>query len=391
MRRSARGDGLAGRRVRAARRRRRIARAFAPRPDDPIAIVFTSGTTGTPKGAVHVQRTYVIAAEIAAWRMRLNPSDTMLRRCCCSTERAVLLGGRAIHTTGARLVIEERFSAASFWDTVNRHGVTQANMIAAVGNILLKRDRAEFPGNPTLRKISTAPVSAEVAAQLREAFGITNVVESYGMTEAPGIAQVDFDDTSHRACLGRPIRHPLTGAPVSELRVVDDARQALPPGVPGRIMVRSTTMMKGYYNRPDLADAVDRDGWFLTQDVGVLDADGYGWFKGRTAEMIRTRGENVAASEVEAVLLLHPAVSDAACVGVPSELGEEDLVAVLALRPGASVEPEALAAFCAERLAPHKRPRWVVVRADLPKTPTEKVARHVLRADPGLMKEARPC
>jgi crotonobetaine/carnitine-CoA ligase len=360
-------------------------------PDDPVAIVFTSGTTGTPKGAVHIQRTYVTAAEIAAWRMRLSPADTLLVVLPLFHLNALFYSVGGAIASGARLVIEERFAASTFWRTVERHGVTQVNMIAAVGNILLKRDRAEFCGNATLRKVSAAPVSAQVAEQLHDAFGITHVVESYGMTEAPGIAQVDFDDTTRRACLGRPVSHPLTGAPVSEIRVVDDARRPVPVGKAGRIMVRCTTMMRGYFNRPDLADAVDPDGWFLTEDLGVLDHDGYCWFRGRTAELIRCRGENVAASEVEAVLLTHPAVSEAACVGVPSELGEEDIVAAVVLRPGTAIDPAGLAAHCDGRLAPHKHPRWLVVRPALPKTPTEKVARHTLRADPGLLEGARRC
>lgn len=362
-----------------------------PDPDEPLAIVFTSGTTGVPKGAVHSNRTYVTAAEIATWRMRLSPADTMLVILPLFHLNALFYSVGGAIASGARLVIEERFSAGAFWPTVRRHGVTQVNMIAAVGNILLKRDRSEFPGNDTLRKVSAAPVPAQVADQLREAFGITHVVESYGMTEAPGIAQVDFDDTAHRACLGRPIRHPLTGAPVSEIRIVDEGRRAVPSGETGRIMVRSTTMMKGYFNRADLEDAIDPDGWFLTEDLGRLDEDGYCWFHGRTAEMIRTRGQNVAASEVEAALLTHPAISDAACVGVPAELGEEDILAAVVPRPGAMVETDSVTSHCAALLAPYKRPRWLVVRSELPRTATEKVARHRLRQDPRLMDEARPC
>ncbi|HMN82424.1 MAG TPA: AMP-binding protein [Burkholderiaceae bacterium] len=353
-------------------------------PDSPLAIVFTSGTTGVPKGAVHSHRTYVMAAEIATWRMRLSPADRMLVVLPLFHLNALFYSVGGAIASGARLVIAERFQASTFWQTVARHGITQVNLIAAVGNILLKRDRSEFPGNATLRKVSAAPVSADVARKLREAFGIRQVVESYGMSEAPGIAQVDFDDDDHRACLGRPIRHPLSGEPVSEVRIVDDARRPLPAGRVGRIMIRSSTMMRGYFNRPDLADAVDRDGWFLTADLGEADEQGYLYFRGRTAEMIRHRGENVAASDVEATLLQHPAISDAGCIGVESELGEEDILAAVVLRPGAELPPAAFALWCAQRLAPHKRPRWLAVLSELPKTATEKVARHRLRDDPSV-------
>ncbi len=359
-----------------------------PQPEEPLAIVFTSGTTGVPKGAVHTQRTYVAAAEIAAWRVRLSPADTVLAVLPMFHLNALFYSVGGAIASGARLVLEERFSAATFWQTVSRHGVTQVNMIAAVGNILLKRDRAEFPGNDTLRKVSAAPVSQAAAEQLREAFGITHVVESYGMTEAPGVAQVDFDDTTHRACLGRPIRHPLSGEPVSEIRIVDEARRALPPGEVGRIMLRSRLLMRAYFNRPDLASAIDPEGWFLTEDLGRLDEHGYAWLVGRTAEIVRCRGENVSVAEVEAALLTHPEISEAACVGVPADLGEEELLAVVVPRPGARPSPLSIGAHCARLLAPFKHPRWLVLRDALPRTPTEKVSRHLLRSDATLMREA---
>lgn len=362
--------------------------ADEPQPDDPLVIVFTSGTTGVPKGAVHVNRTYVTAAEIAVWRMRLNGQDRVLVILPLFHLNALFYSVGGAILAGARLVVEERFSAAGFWPVVRRHGITQVNMIAAVGNILLKRDRAEFPGNETLRKVSAAPVTAEVAEALRREFGILHVVESYGMTEAPGICQVDFFDRDHRACLGRPIRHPLTGAPVSEVRVVDGERRELPRGQVGRIMLRATTLMRGYFNRPELADRVDPEGWFLTEDLGLMDADGYVYFRGRTADLIRSRGENVGAAEVEAALLTHPAVSEVGVVGVPSELGEEDILAAIALRPGASLDPAALAAHLDGRLARHKWPRWLVLRDELPKTATQKVAHHRLRAEPELKARA---
>jgi crotonobetaine/carnitine-CoA ligase len=365
-----------------------LASVSPPLPEEPLVIVFTSGTTGVPKGAVHTQRTYVAAAEIAAWRVRLSPADTVLAVLPMFHLNALFYSVGGAIASGARLVLEERFSAATFWQTVRRHGVTQVNMIAAVGNILLKRDRAEFPGNDTLRKVSAAPVSQAAADQLREAFGITHVVESYGMTEAPGVAQVDFDDTTHRACLGRPIRHPLSGEPVSEIRIVDEARCALPPGEVGRIMLRSRLLMRGYFNRPDLASAIDPEGWFLTEDLGRLDEQGYVWLVGRTAEIVRCRGENVSVAEVEAALLTHPEISEAACVGVPADLGEEELLAVVVPRPGACPSPLSIGAHCARLLAPFKHPRWLVLRDALPRTPTEKVSRHLLRSDATLMREA---
>jgi crotonobetaine/carnitine-CoA ligase len=223
---------------------------------------------------------------------------------------------------------------------------------------------------------------------LREAVGITHVVESYGMTEAPGVAQVDFDDTTHRACLGRRIRHPLSGEPVSEIRIVDEARRPLPAGAVGRIMLRSRLLMRGYFNRSDLASAIDAEGWFLTEDMGRMDEEGYAWLVGRTAEIVRCRGENVSVAEVEAALLTHPEVSEAACVGVPAELGEEELLAVVVPRPGARPSPASIAAHCARLLAPFKRPRWLVLRNALPRTPTEKVSRHLLRSDANLLREA---
>lgn len=359
-----------------------------PSPDDPLTIVFTSGTTGTPKGAIHSNRTYVLAANIAAFRMRLTGDDRMLVVLPLFHLNALFYSVGGAIVSGAPLAIEERFSASSFWHTVNRFGITQVNMIAAVGNILLKRNRTEFPGPVTLRKVSAAPVTAAVAEALREAFGIAHTVESYGMTEAPGIAQVDFGDQDHRACLGKPITHPLTNEPISEIRIVTDDRQEVPAGEIGRIMIRAKTMMKGYFNRPDLDHTVDGSGWFLTEDLGRVDADGYFYFCGRTSEIIRSRGENVAASEIEGVLLAHSGIVDAGCIGVPSDLGEEDIVAFVAPLPGANLDLRDVARFCRDRLGAHKVPRYFVVRTTLPKTPTEKVARHRLKELPDLLVSA---
>jgi len=356
--------------------------------DNPLAIMFTSGTTGTPKGALHVNRSYVLAAQVAAYRMRLTAADRLLVVLPLFHLNALFYSVGGAIVSGASLVIEESFSASGFWAVVDRFGITQVNIIAAVGNILLKRDRAEFPGNATLRKVSAAPVTREVADALHAAFGIEHVVESYGMTEAPGIAQVDFHDRDHRACLGRPISHPLTGEPLSEIRLVDGGLSDVPTGEVGRVMVRAKTMMKGYFNRPDAPGPFLAGGWFLTEDLARSDADGFFYFFGRTSEIIRSRGENVAASEIEAVLLTHPGVGDAGCIGVPSELGEQDILAAVSPRPGAVLAPEELARFCTEHLSRHKRPRYLTVLDALPKTPTEKVARHRIAELPGLVAEA---
>lgn len=362
-------------------------------PAAPLAIVFTSGTTGVPKGAVHANRTYVTAAEIATWRMRLCTEDRVLVILPLFHLNALFYSVGGAILSGARLVVESRFSAATFWQVVARHGITQVNMIAAVGNILLKRDRAEFPGNDTLRKVSAAPVTREVADALAAAFGIRHVVESYGMTEAPGIAQVDFFDREHRACLGRPIRHPLSGEPVSEIHIVDEDGARLPVGAEGRIQFRARTLMQGYFNRPDLRDRILPGGWFLTEDRGRMDGEGYVYFCGRTADRIRVRGENVSAAEVEGVLLTHPLVSEAVCIGLPSDLGEEDILAAVVPQPGASLAKAdlmmaELAAHCRRQLSRHKVPRYFLLRDELPKTPTQKVAHHRLRAEPGLLDRA---
>jgi crotonobetaine/carnitine-CoA ligase len=175
---------------------------------------------------------------------------------------------------------------------------------------------------------------------------------------------------------------------LAELKVVDDDGRDLPDGQTGELVVKTPLVMQGYYRDPEQTAAAFRDGWFLTGDLGSRDADGYFWFVARKKDIIRKRGENIAGAELDRVIESHPAVLQAAAIPVPDALGEDEILVAIVRKPGSEVDAGEIAAWCRERLAPIKVPRYVVFVDTLPQTPTHRVAKYRLRADASLRASA---
>jgi crotonobetaine/carnitine-CoA ligase len=289
---------------------------------------------------------------------------------------------------GATLVLAPRFSASTFWKTVADSGATEVNTIAAVSTILMNRPRSEFVPGHQLQKIYGAPFTAEVYRVFQQEFGVPTLIEGFGMSEVPGVLNNPFLGPHRIGAMGKPSRHPDHAMPFSEMKVVDDAGGDVPDGTTGELAVRTPIVMLGYYRDPEQTAAAFRDGWFLTGDLGYRDADGYFWFVARKKDIIRKRGENISGAELDRVIGGHPGVLEAAAIPVASELGEDDILVAVVPRPGASVSAGEIAAWCRERLAPIKVPRYVVFVEALPKTPTHRVEKYKLRTDPTLRSRA---
>jgi crotonobetaine/carnitine-CoA ligase len=172
------------------------------------------------------------------------------------------------------------------------------------------------------------------------------------------------------------------------MRVLDDQGRDVPVGQTGEIAVRSPVTMQGYYRDAEATAAAFRGGWFLTGDLGYRDTDGYYYFVARKKDIIRRRGENVSGAEIDRVVTAHPKVLEAAAIAVPGELGEDEILVVAVPRPRPIHAPNEISAWCAEHLAPYKRPRFLAQVESLPHTPTHRVAKFKLKQDPTLRERA---
>lgn len=369
-----------------------IARASAgelpnnPAPDSTCLIVYTSGTTGFPKGAMHSQRSFVLGGEAFVQRVHLQHDDRVMIVLPLFHINALFYSVAGTLAAGASMVIVPRFSASSFWETAMQTGATEVNIIEAIGTILQNRPRSEFRPGHRIRKVYG--VRESVARTFREEFGIPHLVGGYGMTEIPGVTCNPFEGPQKPGSMGPVGRHPDPERPWAECRVVDDAGADVPAGEVGELIVKTPIVMQGYFRDPEQTRAAFRDGWFLTGDLVRRDADGYFYFVSRKKDIIRRRGENIAGAELDRVVGGHPAVHEAAAIAVPSELGEDEILVAVVPKPGRRITAEEVAQWCRERLAAMKVPRFVAVVDELPHTPTHKVAKQVMRADVSLRARA---
>ena len=361
----------------------------APSPDDPLVVIYTSGTTGRPKGVVHSHRNFVWSAEVFVGRLHLQPADRLLTvfPLCHVNALFYSLGGAL--AAGASFVTTARFSASSFWRLAAEVGATQLNILAALGKILAMRPRSEFDPAHRIRKIYGGPISAEMMQTFRQEFGVPTLIEGYGMSEIPAACSNPYAGPHKIGSIGVAGVHPARPGAFTELRVLDDDGRDAAPGAVGELAVRTPVRFDGYLREPGQTAAAFRDGWFLTGDLVRRDADDYVFFVGRKKDIIRRRGENIAGAEIDGVLAEHPDVAQVAAIGVPSELGDEEILVAVVARPGRALTHEDVAAWCRERLAAMKQPRFVLLTDALPHTPTHRVAKHLLRQDGERLRQAR--
>ena len=346
---------------------------------DVVSFIFTSGTTGRSKAVMQTHGNFVLTGQAYPWWLECEPGT---RFYCCLPLFHV--NGQAYSTMGTignrgTLVLAERFSASRFWDDIRTHEVNVVNYIGAMIAILTKLEPTPAERDHVLRIAYGAPKFPQDQLEaIEERFGIT-LVSGFGMSETTfGLVEALTDRPP--GTIGKPRLHP-DGRLTNEARVVDDDGQDVPDGEVGELVFRNPMTMKGYFAAPELTAQALRDGWLYTGDYARRDAQGFYTFVDRKKDIVRRRGENVSSLEVELTLGDHPAVEEAAVVGVPAELTDEEVLALVVLKPGGDASPEELAVWCEERLADYKVPRYVLVVDELPKTATQKVEKARLRAD----------
>jgi len=349
------------------------ARAWAPaaEAEAPALILYTSGSTGRPKGSVLSHAALAFANH--SWAddvMGLRPGDAVLAVLPLSHSFGLNGALLAPLLTGVTVAVMERFAPAAALAAIVRHRVTVLPAVATMFRRIL--DAPEFAATDlsSLRVAlsGAAPCAWELAQEWRQRTGV-RILRGYGSTELfRPISHLAADAEDPPDAIGRAV-------PGVEVRAVDDDGLPVPDGETGELLIRTPAALDGYLGQPDETRAVLAEGWFRTGDLAVVAAGGFVRIVGRKKELILRGGYSVVPGEVEAVLASHPAVAEAAVVGVPhAELGE-DVAAFVLLRAGAAITPEELIRHCRDRLAGYKYPRRVTIVDQLPHGATGKVVK----------------
>lgn len=349
-----------------------------PHPHEPSAILYTSGTTGPPKGAVIPHEKVLTEAREIGRRSRLAADSvlfTALPLFHCNAQEMTTLVALTNDLTAA---FDERFHASTYWETAARLGATHVSLLISMINVLFKQPEKATDRAHRVRVALTAGATREVWPLFERRFGL-ELIELYGMTECGCTTLMNPPDRVRVGSVGTPLGF-------VEAQVVDDLDRPVPDGERGELIVRPRspfTMFLGYHRKPEQTVDALRNLWFHTGDYVTRDGEGYYYFVDRKKDVIRRRGENLAPYDVESVLNRHPSVFESVVVGVPSPLGEEDVKAFVQLKPGAQVAPKELFEFCVEHLPFFMVPRYLEFLDEIPKTANQKAQRFVLRGRRG--------
>lgn len=343
---------------------------------DPHEIIYTSGTTGDPKGAVWSNGTLIFNSIQQVMDYRLTADSVTY----CVID-LYYIGGRhdftwaVLHQGGTVHV-----KPSGDWDTeavvgyVAEHGVTHILWVPTMLYDVLRLPGLDQFDTSRLQMIMSggAPVSKAVTEQAQAAFPHTDFIQVYGLTEGGGtVTFISRDDAKRKAgSAGKASMH-------NEIVIRDSEGAALPDGEVGEITVRGPSVTAGYWDAPEMTAAAVRDGWLWTGDMGSFDDEGFLFVSGRSKDMIISGGMNIFPAEIEDTLRAHPVITDAAVVGMPHERWGEQVVAVV--EASGSVDEADVIAFCKERLASYKKPSSVVVYEEIPRTPSGKAKKHVIR------------
>jgi acyl-CoA synthetase (AMP-forming)/AMP-acid ligase II len=348
-------------------------------PDDDVLQLYTSGTTGHPKGVQLTNANYLAffdLAQKAGWAA-YDAGDANLVAMPNFHVAGVNMG---LVTTGQGAVgiIMKQVEPARVLDFIARYRINNMFLVPAVIQFLLQVPDADKADFSSLRRVfyGASPISEDVLLRATRLFGC-EFTQLYGLTETVG-AGTALDASSHDPARGK-LRSCGRPYPGFDIRVVGPDGESLPQGAVGEIQIKSPTIMKGYWGNADATAKSIVDGWFLTGDAGYFDEEGYLYIHDRVKDMIVSGGENIYPAEVENALMGHAGIADAAVIGVPDEKWGEAVKACVVAKPGASLTADDVIAFCKTRIAAYKCPKTVDIVAALPRNPSGKVLRRELR------------
>jgi len=337
-------------------------------------LMYTSGTTGKPKGCDLSQRSVVAGGEYTSAAHGLTHNDRVLCAMPLYHINGQIVTAVAPLIHGGSVVMPRRFSASNYWDLVSKYRCTWINVVPTIIAYLLNgpdpREKGLAVSQVKFCRSASAPLPPDLHRAFEKKFGI-GIIETFGLTETNAPCFANPLDPAKRK-IGSP--GPAYG---NEAKIIDPATgKTLPPGAAGEIMVRGDNVMTRYYKDPDnTAKTLEPDGWLHTGDVGYLDGDGFLFVTGRIKEIIIKGGENIAPREIDEALLRHPAVLEAAAVGIPDANYGQEIMACVVLKPGSRCTVEELAAFSQRELGQYKAPKVIRLVSALPKGPSGKVQR----------------
>ncbi|MFB7085723.1 AMP-binding protein [Streptomyces sp. NPDC056296] len=344
-------------------------------PASSCSIAYTSGTTGHSKGVVSPHLAAVTMAREAAVAFDLTPRDRVYSCLPMFHGAAAVASGLAAIYAGATFVLSPRFSASGFWDEIRATGATQFNALGPLLPILLAQPPTTADREHAVTRVFAAPAPPEVLYPFEERFGV-HIIEGYGQTE---IKNVMYNPRHGRkvGSLGKPTASSL-------IEIHDERGTPLPPDTVGEIVYRpkqADIMLTQYLNDPAATLQGMAGLWWHTGDLGYQDHDGFFHFVDRKKDALRRRGENISSADLEAALLTFPGISDAAAIAVRSELGEDEVLAVIDVADPDNFDLHALYRHCDTALPRFMVPRYYRVTTGLPRTPTGKIRKVTLRQD----------
>jgi long-chain acyl-CoA synthetase len=346
--------------------------------DDPFLLLYSSGTTGTPKGILISNRNEFAICQAMSMIGANKPGDVWMIILPMFHTNPLCVATYPYSYQGLILCIRKTFSPADFWPSLTRYGVTIVMavpaMYAYVYNVAdlatIDHDRLKlryaFSG--------AAPMPLELVRGFKEKFGV-QVIDGYGLTEATGVSTSSFGVPENLQSIGIAVYG-------QEVEIMDKENNILPYGEKGEICIRGEAVMMEYLNKPEANAEAIRDGWLHTGDMGYMDELGYIYISGRKKEMINRGGENIYPREIEIPLEKHPKIAEVAVVGAPDPALGERVRACIVLHPSCSMTAEEVREYLSDKIAKYKIPEIVEFRPDMPRNPTGKIMKHELKKMP---------
>lgn len=341
-----------------------------PAASDVFAIMYTSGTTGRPKGVLVTHQMMRLAGESVRRLTKVQPGDVFF-----VWEPLYHIGGAQLIVLPlleeASLALVDRFSASRFWAQVRESGATHVHYLGGILQILLKQPEHPADRDHKVRVAWGAGCTKEVWPLFRDRFGV-DIRECYGMTEASSVTT--YNDNGPIGSVGTPM-------PWLTVDILDEHDLPVAQGERGEIVIRTATegaFFEGYLKNSEATEKALRNGALHTGDAGSLDQAGNLWFHGRLTDSVRCKGENVSAWEVEHIAGAYPTIEDCAMIGVSSELGEQDIKLFVKPKVGTQVSPPELSRWLTDRLASYQNPRYIAVVDEFERTPSQRIMKHML-------------